>query len=171
MILRSGRSDLTNELTRGSLFTRSSELLTSTVKRAVSSCSLQCNGPSCIPHLAHSRAFASISWFTFWFQYATVSACNLEENERKYLPSGRIARVVCGGKEGTRKIITGIDGHTVHGQTLRARRLMEIVPGDGETWGPFRNGGGGYRGVGGDQPPMWWEHCLGALLLTCVAFE
>ncbi|CAM9304033.1 unnamed protein product [Pylaiella littoralis] len=62
-------------------------------------------------------------------KYATVSACTLEENGRKYLPSGRIARVVCAGKEGTRKIITGIDGHTVHGQTLRARRLMEIVPG------------------------------------------
>ncbi|CAM9353199.1 unnamed protein product, partial [Hapterophycus canaliculatus] len=62
-------------------------------------------------------------------KYATVSACTLEENERSYFPSGRIARVVCAGKEGTRKIITGIDGHTVHGRTLRARRLMEIVPG------------------------------------------
>lgn len=40
--------------------------------------------------------------------------------------------MVCAGKEGTRKIIAGIDGHTVHGQTLRARRLMEIVPGHGE---------------------------------------
>ncbi len=39
---------------------------------------------------------------------------------------------MCAGKEGTRKIIAGIDGHTVHGQTLRARRLMEIVPGHGE---------------------------------------
>lgn len=67
------------------------------------------------------------------FQYATVSACTLEENERKHYPSGRIARVVCAGKEGTRKIITGIDGHTVHGQTLRARRLMEIVPGHGKN--------------------------------------
>lgn len=57
----------------------------------------------------------------------------MEENDRKYSPSGRIARVVCSGKEGTRKIITGIDGHTVHGQTLRARRFMEIVPGDGEV--------------------------------------
>eukprot|EP00903_Cladosiphon_okamuranus_P005563 g5539.t1 len=63
-------------------------------------------------------------------KYATVSACTLEENERKYSPPGRIARVVCSGKEGTKKIITGIDGHTVHGQTLRARRLMEIVPGN-----------------------------------------
>lgn len=62
-----------------------------------------------------------------------MSACTLEENERKYFPSGRIARVVCGGKEGTRKIITGIDGHTVHGRTLRARRVMEIVPGHGEA--------------------------------------
>lgn len=39
--------------------------------------------------------------------------------------------MVCCGKEGTRKVITGIDGHTVHGQTLRARRLMEVVPGHG----------------------------------------
>lgn len=61
-----------------------------------------------------------------------MSACTLEENERNYYPAGRIARVVCAGKEGTRKIITGIDGHTVHGQTLRARRLMEIVPGHGK---------------------------------------
>ncbi|CAN0040264.1 unnamed protein product, partial [Ectocarpus sp. 12 AP-2014] len=62
-------------------------------------------------------------------KYATLSACTVEENERGYCPTGRIARVVCCGKEGTRKIITGIDGHTVHGQTLRARRLMEVVPG------------------------------------------
>eukprot|EP00752_Nemacystus_decipiens_P011036 g9805.t1 len=62
-------------------------------------------------------------------KYATVSACTLEENERNYYPSGRIARVVCAGKDGTKKVITGIDGHTVHGQTLRARRVMEIVPG------------------------------------------
>lgn len=68
------------------------------------------------------------------FQLATVSACTLEENERKYSPSGRIARVVCCSKEGTRKIITGIDGHNVHGQTLRARRLMEIVPGHGKAF-------------------------------------
>lgn len=57
----------------------------------------------------------------------------MEENERKYSPPGRIARVVCAGKEGTRKIIAGIDGRTVHGQTLRARRLMEIVPGHGKV--------------------------------------
>ncbi|CAM9452983.1 unnamed protein product [Ectocarpus sp. 13 AM-2016] len=62
-------------------------------------------------------------------KYATLTACTVEENEHGYLPTGRIARVVCCGKEGTRKIITGIDGHTVHGQTLRARRLMEVVPG------------------------------------------
>ncbi|CAM9821027.1 unnamed protein product [Ectocarpus sp. 6 AP-2014] len=62
-------------------------------------------------------------------KYATLTACTVEENERGYFPTGRIARVVCCGKEGTRKIITGIDGHTVHGQTLRARRLMEVVPG------------------------------------------
>lgn len=61
-----------------------------------------------------------------------MSACTLEENERKYFPAGRIARVVCAEKAGTRKVIDGIDGHTVHGRTLRARRLMEIVPGDGE---------------------------------------
>lgn len=61
-----------------------------------------------------------------------MTALSVEENERKYFPRGKIARVVCAGKEGTRKIITGIDGHTVHGQTLRARRLMEIVPGHGE---------------------------------------
>lgn len=61
-----------------------------------------------------------------------MTALSVEENERKYFPLGKIARVVCASKEGTRKIITGIDGHTVHGQTLRARRLMEIVPGHGE---------------------------------------
>lgn len=63
---------------------------------------------------------------------AMVTALTLEENEKKYLPAGKIARVVCAGKEGTRKIIAGIDGHTVHDQTLRARRFMEIVPGHGE---------------------------------------
>lgn len=62
-----------------------------------------------------------------------VAALTLEENERNYFPKGKIARVVCAGKDGTRKIITGIDGHTVHDQTLRARRLMEIVPGHGEA--------------------------------------
>ena len=66
-------------------------------------------------------------------QLATVTALTLEENEKKYLPAGKIARVVCAGKEGTRKIIAGIDGHTVHDQMLRARRLMEIVPGHGEA--------------------------------------
>lgn len=64
-----------------------------------------------------------------------MTALSLEENERNYFPRGKIARVVCAGKEGTRKVITGIDGHTVHGQTLRVRRLMEVVPGHGESLG------------------------------------
>lgn len=63
-----------------------------------------------------------------------VTALTLEENEKKYFPAGKIGRVVCAGKEGTRKIIAGIDGHTVHEQTLRARRFLEIVPGHGEIW-------------------------------------
>lgn len=67
-------------------------------------------------------------------QLALVTALTLEENEKKYFPAGKVARVVCAGKEGTRKIIAGIDGHTVHDQTLRARRLMEIVPGHGEIF-------------------------------------
>lgn len=79
-------------------------------------------------------AFMCPCRFSLFLQYATLTACTVEENERGYLPAGRIARVVCCGKEGTRKIITGIDGHTVHGQTLRARRLMEVVPGHGEFW-------------------------------------
>lgn len=73
-----------------------------------------------------------LSLFSHSTQYGTVTALTLEENERGYFPFGRIARVVCAGKEDTRKIITGVDGHTVHGQTLRARRLMETVPGHGE---------------------------------------
>lgn len=40
----------------------------------------------------------------------------------------------CQSKESVRKIIAGIDSHTVHGKTLRARRLLETVPGHGELW-------------------------------------
>lgn len=62
-----------------------------------------------------------------------MSSLSLEENERGYLPAGRIARVICVLKEGTKKVIARIDGHTVHGQTLRVRRLMEILPADGDV--------------------------------------
>lgn len=48
------------------------------------------------------------------------------------MPPGRVARVECGSKENVRKIISGVDSHTVHGKTLRVRRLLEIVPGHGK---------------------------------------
>lgn len=85
-------------------------------------------------HVSRKKVPSVYISFACWlsFQFCTVTALAIEENERNYFPRGKIARVVCAGKEGTRKVITGIDGHTVHGQTLRARRLMEIVPGHGE---------------------------------------
>lgn len=43
----------------------------------------------------------------------------------------------CASKEGTRKVITGIDGHKVHERMLVARRLLELAPGDGEWVVPY----------------------------------
>ncbi|CAM9840312.1 unnamed protein product, partial [Discosporangium mesarthrocarpum] len=59
---------------------------------------------------------------------ATITSLTLEDNEHGYLPAGRLARVVCLSKEGVRKVITKLDGHTIHGSTLRGRRLLEIIP-------------------------------------------
>lgn len=61
-----------------------------------------------------------------------MTAIELQENEAGCFPLGRIARVECESKEGTRKLITGMDGHTVHGGVLRIRRLLETVTGHGK---------------------------------------
>lgn len=105
----------------------------------------------------------------------------MEENAGAYYPRGRVARVFCEGKEDTRKVVVGMDGHKVHERVLLARRLLETVPGHGEScpsplpfmWGWWTDIGGVVRILplspctAAAWKPLWGPYVMRSAMALC----